>query len=168
MYAYHPGYIDAVANRMRANDAHVYVHDANFNVTVLVEPDYDVAERYDYTPYGEALVLDANFALDSDGLSDVQNEILYTGRWVDSNTGLQLNRNRWYHQQLGRWTSRDPVGERKGVGSLFRGRKGDAALFSAAPLPCWNLLSCAQPILSGMVQEIGTGQESLWQPHFQS
>ena len=53
--------------------------------------------RYSYTPYGEATVLDDNFAVDSDGISNVGNEILYTGRSVDPVTGLQLNRSRWYH-----------------------------------------------------------------------
>jgi len=36
------------------------------------------------------------------------NELLYTGRRLDPETGLQLNRNRFYHQQLGRWVNRDP------------------------------------------------------------
>jgi RHS repeat-associated protein len=34
----------------------------------------------------------------------------FTGREVDAATGLQLNRWRFYHQQLGRWVSRDPIG----------------------------------------------------------
>ena len=40
----------------------------------------------------------------------LSNPYLFTGRRVDSETGLQLNRNRFYHQQLGRWVSRDPIG----------------------------------------------------------
>ena len=39
-----------------------------------------------------------------------RNELLYTGRRSDPETGLQLNRHRFYHQQLGRWVSRDPIG----------------------------------------------------------
>ena len=39
-----------------------------------------------------------------------RNELLYTGRQIDPETGLQLNRHRFYHQQLGRWVSRDPIG----------------------------------------------------------
>ncbi|MDA7951778.1 MAG: RHS repeat-associated core domain-containing protein [Pirellulaceae bacterium] len=35
---------------------------------------------------------------------------LYTGREVDFSTGLQYNRNRYLHQQLGIWLSRDPLG----------------------------------------------------------
>jgi RHS repeat-associated protein len=128
MYAYHPYYVDAVANRMRSSDSHVYVHDANFNVTALLTSSGSTAtvkERYSYTPYGEVTIL--NGASDSDGSewavdtngSDMQNEILYTGRWVDPNTGLQLNRNRWYHQQLGRLLSRDPIGYEGGSLNLY-------------------------------------------------
>jgi RHS repeat-associated protein len=40
----------------------------------------------------------------------ISNPYLFTGRRVDEETGLQLNRNRFYHQQLGRWINRDPIG----------------------------------------------------------
>jgi RHS repeat-associated protein len=39
----------------------------------------------------------------------VDNELLFTGRRIDPVAGLQLNRHRFYHQQLGRWVSRDPI-----------------------------------------------------------
>jgi len=35
---------------------------------------------------------------------------LYTGRELDTLTGLQYNRNRWYDPALGRWISEDPIG----------------------------------------------------------
>jgi RHS repeat-associated protein len=107
IYAYHPHYVDAIAHRMRANDSHTYLHDANFNVTVVLEPDSDVAERYSYSPYGEVTVLDANFANPATS-SSIGNEILYTGRERDPSTGLQLNRERFFTTSLGRWVNRDP------------------------------------------------------------
>jgi RHS repeat-associated protein len=114
IYSHHPHYIDAVAVRMTPTGDHFYLHDALFNVTALVErASEDVVERYAYNPYGEATVLDASYAADSatgDGLSDVGNEKLYTGRRIDPSTGFQINRNRYYNQQLGRWISRDPAG----------------------------------------------------------
>ena len=69
-----------------------------------------VAERYNYTPYGTPTVLDANFAVDADQISDIGNNHLYTGRERDADTGLQLNRHRYYASWLGRWTTRDPIG----------------------------------------------------------
>jgi RHS repeat-associated protein len=55
-------------------------------------------------------VIDPNFAVDTDGKSDIANEILYTGRRLDPETGLQINRWRIYASHLGRWLSRDPIG----------------------------------------------------------
>jgi len=110
MYSYHPEYVDAVAVRIRDADGHFYLHDANYNVTAVMDDAGAVVERYSYTPYGEATVLDPNFSVDSDGVSDIGNEYLYTGRRRDPETGLQLNRNRFYHAPLGRWVNRDPIG----------------------------------------------------------
>jgi RHS repeat-associated protein len=119
MYSYHPQYVDAIAHRMRADDSHIYLQDANYNVTSLLSSTGTVVERYSYTPYGEVTVLEDTYAADSDNKSDVDNEILYTGRERDVETGLQLNRNRWYHQQLGRWMSRDPIGYGGGTSNLY-------------------------------------------------
>ena len=108
MYSYHPHYVDAVAVRMRDADAHVYLQDANFNVTAVVDDAGSVVERYSYTPYGEVIFLDSSFAPRSSSL--LSNEILYTGRRRDPETGLQINRNRFYASHLGRWVNRDPIG----------------------------------------------------------
>ncbi|MCA9232782.1 MAG: RHS repeat-associated core domain-containing protein, partial [Planctomycetales bacterium] len=116
-YVYHPDYVDAMALRYYDEDTdgsgiveHYYLQDANYNVTAVTDDGGTVVERYAYTPYGEATVLDADFSADADGVSDIANEYLYTGRRRDPETGLQLNRNRFYHQQLGRWVNRDPIG----------------------------------------------------------
>ena len=124
-YIYHPHYVDAIAVRYwdqnnSADDvletAHYFLQDANYNVTAVADSDGDTVERYEYTPYGEATVLhgasDAEgneWDVDTNG-TDIENDLLYTGRRRDPETGLQLNRNRFYHQQLGRWVTRDPIG----------------------------------------------------------
>ncbi len=69
-----------------------------------------MVERYAYTPYGEVTYLDPDFSVASTQSSTIGNEFLYTGRRLDPETGLQLNRYRFYHQQLGRWVNRDPIG----------------------------------------------------------
>jgi len=48
-----------------------------------------------------------------------RSELRFTGRRTDPETGLQLNRNRFYHQQLGRWVSRDPIGYEGGSNNLY-------------------------------------------------
>ncbi len=82
--------------------------DANFNVTAVTNSSGAVQERFSYTAYGESSVLASNFSpLASTAFAWTHR---YTTRELDLETGLQLNRERWYHQQLGRWTSRDPIG----------------------------------------------------------
>jgi RHS repeat-associated protein len=113
IYHWQPHYIDALAVRMRSSDTHFFLQDANFNVTAAVKDDGNaVDERYGYTPYGEPTVLDADFTADSvndDGYSDIDNRHLYTGREFDWDSGLQLNRHRYYASHLGRWLTQDPI-----------------------------------------------------------
>jgi RHS repeat-associated protein len=44
----------------------------------------------------------------------------WTGRLVDSETGLQYNRARWYDASTGRWISEDPSGFDAGDSNLYR------------------------------------------------
>jgi len=114
-YVWHPYYIDAP--HLRDYDTstsgtqvrHYYTFDANFNVTGLADSSGTVVERYHYTPYGQVKVLDANFAVDSDGASNVANSVMFTGRRFDAESGLHYYRNRYYHTQFGVFISRDPL-----------------------------------------------------------
>jgi RHS repeat-associated protein len=47
---------------------------------------------------------------DSDGESDISLRFGHQGLYHDTNTGLVYNRNRMLHTELGRFTSRDPLG----------------------------------------------------------
>ena len=120
-YVYHPEYVDAIAVRYYDSDtdgtgvvSHYYLQDANYNVTAVTDNTGTVKERYAYTPYGEVTFLDANFANPATS-SAISNEYLYTGRRLDPETGLQLNRNRFYHATMGRWMNRDPIGYKGGM-----------------------------------------------------
>ncbi|WP_409994657.1 RHS repeat-associated core domain-containing protein [Blastopirellula marina] len=68
----------------------------------------DAQERFAYQPYGESLELDLDFTAYYG--SDLAWSVRLTGRKVDLDTGLQINRNRYLHLQLGCWTTRDPIG----------------------------------------------------------
>ncbi len=119
-YVYHPHYVDAIAlSYDSAGVEHYYLQDANFNVTAITENTGTVVERYAYTPYGEVTVLNPDFSAVVGNTSAISNELLYTGRRLDPETGLQLNRNRFYHQQLGRWVNRDPIGYDGSQWSLY-------------------------------------------------
>jgi RHS repeat-associated protein len=86
------------------------MQDANFNVTALANASGTVVERYVYTPYGQRKVLEANFADDCDGLSDVDWMIGHQGLALDLESGLIYNRARYLDTSLGRFISRDQLG----------------------------------------------------------
>jgi len=50
----------------------------------------------------------------------------FTGRWLDQDTGLQNNLNRWYDSSTGRWMSKDPIGFAAGDANLYRYVGNDA------------------------------------------
>jgi RHS repeat-associated protein len=84
--------------------------DANHNTTALVDTSGAVIERYRYLPYGTPTVLDANWAVDGDGASDVGWTHLHQGGRLDSTTGTFHFRTREYSASLGRWVQQDFVG----------------------------------------------------------
>ncbi|MCX6033529.1 MAG: RHS repeat-associated core domain-containing protein [Chloroflexi bacterium] len=86
-----------------------YCHDANMNVTALVNTSGTVVERVVYDPYGRPKFYDGSWANPSD-TSAYANEILYCGYRFDPESGLYHVRHRSYHPTLGRWGGRDPSG----------------------------------------------------------
>ena len=114
---WHPYYVDSLAVRFydenvsgSAIDEQYFTHDANFNVSSIVDTGGNVLERYAYSPYGELTVLDSSFVNVSGNQSSVDNSYTYTGRRYDKETGFYYYRNRYYHAQLGRFVNRDPIG----------------------------------------------------------
>jgi RHS repeat-associated protein len=119
-YVWHPYYIDALAIRWYDADTdanlaenldgeYCSLHDANYNVVAMTGNTGSIAERYLYDPYGGVSVRYWNWAADSDNKSDVGQSHLFTGRELDLETYLQLNRNRFYASHFGRWLTRDPI-----------------------------------------------------------
>jgi len=102
------------------------LQDANYNVLGLVDADDgDLAERYEYTPYGQRTVfksagsddalcmaalmesqrVEVSSVAQSYGLCDVGHQ----GLLHDKETGLIHNRARTVHPRLGRFLQRDPL-----------------------------------------------------------
>jgi RHS repeat-associated protein len=44
----------------------------------------------------------------------------YTGRYFDTDTGLQYNGERWYNPKLGQWLNQDPIGFAGDPSNLYR------------------------------------------------
>ncbi len=93
------------------------MQDANWNVTALSNISGGIQQRIAYQPYGESLELDADFTSYSG--SDLEWTVRFTGRELDLTIGLQVNRNRYLHLQLGRWITRDPLGYADGMSLYF-------------------------------------------------
>jgi len=116
-WVWHKYHVDAPAIRYYDDNVdgasiatQYFTHDANFNITALVNSSGTVQERYEYDPYGMTTVLDASFANDADGVSDYLNPITYCGYRADAETGLYQVRHRYLDPGLGRWVTRDPIG----------------------------------------------------------
>lgn len=94
-----------------------------FNETRFVLRDYldpvaiisttgSVEERYGYSAFGSVRFMNANFGtLSSSGCDWTW---LFHGEFIDAESGLYNYGFRYYHPQLGRWISRDPIGEADG------------------------------------------------------
>jgi RHS repeat-associated protein len=115
-YVWSPRYIDALILRdtysggtLQTTSRLYYLNDANFNVTSLVNAAGFVVERYAYSPYGKTTVLETDFTLDANNLSDFSNTTLFAGRELGPETGLYYNRARYYSAELGRFVGRDPI-----------------------------------------------------------
>jgi RHS repeat-associated protein len=100
-------YVDDLVLRDRGSERLYSLSDALFNVVALTDATGAVKERFAYQPYGQSEELNPNFTSYSG--TDYQWTYRFTGRELDLESGLQLNRNRYLHQQLGRWVSRDPI-----------------------------------------------------------
>ncbi|MEI8379568.1 MAG: glycosyltransferase [Planctomycetota bacterium] len=107
-------YIDDLVCRDRSisaatlNERLYGCQDANWNMTAVVDTSGAVQERYEYDPYGHCTFLSPTFtprAASSDGW-----ETLYAGYRFDATSGLYSVRNRYYHQRLGTWLTREPYG----------------------------------------------------------
>jgi RHS repeat-associated protein len=72
-----------------------------------------VTERYRYDAFGPLTVLAPDFSVRT--TSECAWNFLYHAEFIDALTGLYNYGYRYYHPGLGRWISRDPIGEEGGL-----------------------------------------------------
>jgi RHS repeat-associated protein len=87
---------------------HTVCYDGNGNVTALANPATStLTAYYDYDAFGSTLR--------ATGPAALANSYRFSTKPVDEETGLVYYGYRWYHPELGRWLSRDPIGEAGGL-----------------------------------------------------
>ncbi len=117
-----PRYIDAMILRdtysggdLVLADRVFYLSDANYNVTGLMKyngdyGEWDIVERYAYTPYGVVTYFDHYWnEAEDQTVSAYANTTLYAGRTLDLSTALYYNRARYYDATMERFISTDPA-----------------------------------------------------------
>jgi RHS repeat-associated protein len=120
-----PVYVDALIERDRDTDSNgtleerLYAqHDANFNVTAVIDSAGNVVERYVYDPYGTITVLAPTWTVRAS--SSYAWVYAHQGGRFDSTTSLYSFRNRDYSPVLGRWIHQDPIRYAAGDSNLYR------------------------------------------------
>jgi RHS repeat-associated protein len=111
-------YIDDLILREKGNEKLYSIADPNWNVIAICDNTGDIQERYTYNAFGKRNVYNAIFVAQIESAFNWNRA--FTGQVLDSETGLMLYRNRYYHVELGRFVSRDPIGYDAGDENLFR------------------------------------------------
>ena len=89
-------------------DTFLYCYDGNGNVGQLVNAATgDIAAHYEYDPFGKTIVADETLTN--------ANPFRFSTKFRDAETGLYYYGYRYYSTELGRWLSRDPLGEEGGL-----------------------------------------------------
>ena len=86
-------------------------HDANFNITAMVDTGGNVADRYIYTPFGVQTVLASTWAISGDADSVYG----FQGGRYDIATGMNHFDARDYDPATGMWIEKDPAGDVDGA-----------------------------------------------------
>ena len=82
-----------------------YTTDHLGSIREMVDSDGTIRASYDYKPYGERTKLGG----------DLDSDFGYTGHYTHDASGLVAAPYRIYDPRLGRWLSRDPIGEEGGI-----------------------------------------------------
>ena len=118
VYIWGNRYIDDLVLREKGAEKLYSLADPNWNVVATTNTSGTVQERIAYDAFGKPNWLNASFATKAS--SGFAWNRTFTGQVLDSESGLMLYRNRYYHTGLGRFVSRDPIGYRAGDVNVYR------------------------------------------------
>ena len=114
-----------------------YFTDANKNVGQLMDASGNIVAKYEYSPFGEVIAQSGAYA--------DANAFRFSSEYADAETGLVYYNYRYYYPMMGRWISRDPIGE-KGENNLYEMLNNDTVtsidklgLLSVLQALTWNI-----------------------------
>jgi RHS repeat-associated protein len=87
--------------------SYYYTHDANKNVSDLIDSAGAIKGHYEYSPFGKVVTQSGSYAS--------KNPFRFSNEYADDETGLVYYNFRFYSPELGRWLKKDPIGERGGI-----------------------------------------------------
>ncbi len=99
-------YIDEPLAMVSSTGTQYYHQNRIYHVMAMTNSSGQLAERYGYMPYGKRRVVSPGGA--TLAASAVGNQVGFTGRYHDGETGLTYFRARYMDAELGRFVSRDP------------------------------------------------------------
>ena len=103
-----PGGIGGLLNLNQLGVHHSYLYDGKGNVTTLLDGGTaQVAKTYQYDPFGRLMAVT--------GDPDLSQPMQFSTKPYDEKTGLSYYGYRFYVPALGRWLTRDPLGEEGGI-----------------------------------------------------
>jgi len=106
-------YIDEPLAVVTAAGTQYYHQSRIYSVMALSNQSGQLAERYGCTPYGKRRVVSPGGS--TLAASAVGNQVGFTGRYHDGETGLTYFRARYQDAELGRFVGRDPIGYTEGL-----------------------------------------------------
>jgi RHS repeat-associated protein len=102
------GGIGGLIASVSAGSVRFVSYDANGNVSDYTDDQGALRAHYEYDPFGNIAV--------AEGAEADDNPFRFSTKYFDSETGLSYYGYRYYLAELGRWPSRDPIGEAGGAG----------------------------------------------------
>ncbi|MCP4969264.1 MAG: RHS repeat-associated core domain-containing protein [Arcobacter sp.] len=106
-YIYSESIDDPIAF-IKNNKTYFYLKDRQGSIIAITDKNGNTVESYSYNSFGKIEIKDQNGQVILK--SNYNNAYTYTGRRLDSESGLYYYRNRMYSAELGRFLSEDPKG----------------------------------------------------------
>jgi len=100
-----PGGIGGLLQVNQSRAVYYYLYDGQGNVTALLDGVGNVVQTYQYDPFGVQMAASGS----------VNQPMRFSTKPYDENTGLYFYGYRFYNPALGRWMTRDPLGEEVGI-----------------------------------------------------